>query len=240
MSSLSLIFSKGTLPRAQSRGFTLVEMMVVVSIIIIMTGVVLAGLPGFRDRSSLDLVAQEVALVIRQAQAFGSQTRFAATAFPSYGIYFNPGNVAGVPSGGGTANASFSLFADADRNGHYNGPGAGCGTANSECREVYNLSGGITLSGAQLCNKSGATETCQPPNPNYLNIVFNRPNPEAHFADNNSSSPSNLNNLDNSCPPGSSSCSYAKITLSSPKISTPRNICIWSTGHIYVTSSASC
>lgn len=230
MSSLSLIFSKLNNPRS-ARGFTLVEMMVVVSIIIIMTGVVLAGLPGFRDRSSLDLVAQEVALVIRQAQAFGSQTRFAATAFPSYGIYFNINDDSVVFK----SSNSFRLFADigSPSDGHFS-DGSGVQCATGECREVYTLSGGITMTGLNLCNKS-PTETCN--SQAHLNVIFNRPNPEAHFA-NNSSSANNPNNLDNAC--AGSACSYAKIVLSSPKISTPRNICVWSTGHIYVTANSSC
>ena len=71
-------------------GFTLIEMMVVVAIFVIATGIVLANLPAFRNKSSLDLTAQEVATGIRQAQVYGAGTRQASTAskFPSYGIYF--------------------------------------------------------------------------------------------------------------------------------------------------------
>ncbi|MEK7650640.1 MAG: type II secretion system protein [Patescibacteria group bacterium] len=232
MSSLSLIFSKGTLPRAQSRGFTLVEMMVVVSIIIIMTGVVLAGLPGFRDRSSLDLVAQEVALVIRQAQAFGSQTRGAFfgsnSPFPSYGVYINLSQGGIQPS----AN-SFVLFGDNKNTGTtktFDLAGGICGVVNSECREVYNLSGGLVFTKVQLCESAGACQDISNTTP--LNILFNRPNPEAAF--NNGSG----NSLDSSCTGGV--CSYAKITLSSAKTNTVKNICVWSTGHIYVTSNLTC
>lgn len=245
MFSLSSLFSKlfaGFFPalslsRARFlRGFTLVEMMVVVSIIVIMTGVVLAGLPGFRDRSSLDLVAQEVALVIRQAQAFGSQTRFAAAAFPSYGIYFNISDVNQTFQ----SSNSFRLFADigSPSDGHFSdGAGTQCAASGAECREVYTLGGGITITELNLCVKDSGTETCNSLGLDHLNIIFNRPNPEAHFADNYSSS-NNPNNLDNNC--NGNACSYAKVILSSAKTGTAKNICVWSTGHIYVTGNSSC
>ena len=52
----------------KTAGFTLIEMIVVIAIFGIVTTIILANLPTFRDRSSLDLVAQEVAINIRGAQ----------------------------------------------------------------------------------------------------------------------------------------------------------------------------
>ncbi|OJI08261.1 MAG: hypothetical protein COX02_01870 [Candidatus Vogelbacteria bacterium CG22_combo_CG10-13_8_21_14_all_37_9] len=57
-------------------GFSLIEMLVVVSIFTIVTAVVLANLPSFRDKSSLDLVAQEIAIQIRGAQTYAMSTLY--------------------------------------------------------------------------------------------------------------------------------------------------------------------
>lgn len=64
----------GNFKNPSSRGFTLVEMIVVIGIFLIITGVLIADLPGFRGKSSLDLVAQEIATYIRGAQIYSSAT----------------------------------------------------------------------------------------------------------------------------------------------------------------------
>src|SRR3989338_9771847 len=78
-------------PSTTRRGFSLIEMMVVLTIFGIMTAVVLANLPAFRDKTALDLIAQEIATTIRQAQVYGIGTRSAGSSsnFSAYGIYFN-------------------------------------------------------------------------------------------------------------------------------------------------------
>lgn len=232
MSSRSSKFSKTKRRQIWSGGFTLIEMVTVMAIFVIMTSVVLANLPDFRDRSSLELVAQEMALVVRQAQAFGTRTRGAVFSeevrFPSYGIYFNTGDVnLSEPS-----ETSFILFADAPEDGdvgdnNYGGPGEGCGADDSECREVFNLKGGLELDKEgpppgplALCDDSGCTSV------SALNIVFNRPNPEARFTD-----PANSGSEFSLC--SGAPCQYAKIILTLVKNGATKSICVWSTGHIY-------
>lgn len=56
--------------RIVKNGFTLIEMMVVVAITVIMTGVILMNLPDTRNAASADLIAQEVAIYIRSAQNY--------------------------------------------------------------------------------------------------------------------------------------------------------------------------
>ena len=211
-------------------GFTLAEMITVVAIIIIMTGVVLANFPDFRDRSSLELVAQEVALVIRQAQAYGSQTRAvlgsSSTAFPSYGIYFN----VNATNPKFKDPKSFRLFADVPGlgvTGRYSDaePPAGptCGSALAECREIYNLEGGITIAKLETCPSTGVCTDIT--STNALNVVFTRPNPEAQFT---SDSGADL------C---GGTCSYAKITLSSARTAATQCVYVWTTGHIFTKPS---
>lgn len=58
--------------KSGSRGFSLLELMVVIAIFAIMTGILVADLPNFREKSSLDLTVSEVATYIRGAQVYGS------------------------------------------------------------------------------------------------------------------------------------------------------------------------
>ncbi|MDQ5889530.1 MAG: hypothetical protein QG609_23 [Patescibacteria group bacterium] len=96
------------------RGFTMLEMLVVTAIVLIMSGIIIAYIPQFRDRSSLDLVAQEMALNIRSAQAFASGGRVGGSdsgfidSIPSYGIYMTAGDV-----------SRFFMFTDEDNSKFY-------------------------------------------------------------------------------------------------------------------------
>ncbi|HEY4483949.1 MAG TPA: prepilin-type N-terminal cleavage/methylation domain-containing protein [Candidatus Paceibacterota bacterium] len=99
-----------------TRGFTMLEMLVVTAIVLIMSGIIIAYIPQFRDRSSLDLVAQEMALNIRSAQAFASGGRVGGSedgfidSIPSYGIYMTAGD-----------EPQFFMFTDEDNSKVYEG-----------------------------------------------------------------------------------------------------------------------
>ncbi|MEK7136419.1 MAG: prepilin-type N-terminal cleavage/methylation domain-containing protein [Patescibacteria group bacterium] len=78
-----------------STGFTMLEMMVVMAIVLGITAIVIAYIPQFRDRSNLDLLAQEVAINIRGAQVYASGGRvgnFINNEIPSYGVHFDLSN----------------------------------------------------------------------------------------------------------------------------------------------------
>ncbi len=70
-------------------GFTLMEMIVVVAIFIIITMIVLVNAPQFREKTSLELVAQEIAINIRGAQVYGVATRKVDEDYPSFGIHID-------------------------------------------------------------------------------------------------------------------------------------------------------
>ncbi len=59
---------------AWQKGFSLIEMIVAIAIFMIIAGVVLMNMPATRDKSSADLVAQEVAINIRTAQQYAMST----------------------------------------------------------------------------------------------------------------------------------------------------------------------
>ena len=73
----------------------MLEMLVVVAIVLAMTAIVIMYIPQFRDRSSLDLVAQEVAISIRGAQVYASGGKVGQSfdiGKPSYGVHFDSAN----------------------------------------------------------------------------------------------------------------------------------------------------
>ena len=57
------------------RGFTLIELMVTLAIFTIMTSVIMANYPGFNNKIALEVLAQDIALSIRQAQVYGISVR---------------------------------------------------------------------------------------------------------------------------------------------------------------------
>lgn len=78
-----------------SGGFSLIEMITVTAIFLIITGIILVNAPQFRDRLSIDLVANQVAINIRGAQVYGSATKSSVlqignnNIYPSFGVHFN-------------------------------------------------------------------------------------------------------------------------------------------------------
>jgi len=74
--------------RIVSSGFTLLEMLVVLAIIAIVTAITLSSLPSFRDNISIDLVANQIATIVREGQIYG-QTQKAGEAVYFYGLRFN-------------------------------------------------------------------------------------------------------------------------------------------------------
>ena len=74
------------------KGFTLIELLVTVSMFIIITSVVLVNFPSFSSKISLDNLAHEVALAVRQAQVFGVSSRefgVGSGIFPTHGVHFD-------------------------------------------------------------------------------------------------------------------------------------------------------
>jgi len=87
-------------------GFTIIELIVSMIIFSMMTAVVLANYPAFRQKIFLKTKAQEIALTIRQAQAYALGVKWFGGVFPGYGVKFSqtPTNI-------------FVFFADINNNG---------------------------------------------------------------------------------------------------------------------------
>jgi type II secretory pathway pseudopilin PulG len=155
--------------KQNSLGFSLVEMMVVVAIFFIITAVTLANLPDFQNKTSMDLVAQDVALTIRTAQVYSTATRRSelvintGNQFPSYGMYIEK---------------------DGPELILYSGNADGFYKSNENKEHGYLIEGKALISDicyGSECNKSA------------VNIFFKRPNTDVTFYDENGSSQSSSN-----------------------------------------------
>jgi len=177
--------------------------MVVLTIFGIMTAVVLANFPAFRDKTALDLIAQEIATTIRQAQVYGIGTRAAGTEsdYPSYGIYFDPTN--SNPANFGLDEKSFVLYGD-------KGTTPGSYDSADSLIEKFMIRGAANIEALQGC-----TGDCSLPTSLIdLNILFQRPYPEASF--------------------GAAAYGYVKIVIKSTRTEAGRAIEVWNTGQIVV------
>ncbi len=144
------------------KGFTLTELMVVISIMTILTSVFLIQQRQFDSTTLLRSYAYSVALSIREAQVYGTSVRAFQGNFTarSYGIYFNR-----------TTPSTYILFADLDDDGQYDTPG--------ELVDTYTLTGSFTIN--EVCGMA-ATPDCWTGVTDWLAITFRRPNPDACIA----------------------------------------------------------
>lgn len=192
-------------------GFTLVELLVTITIFVILTGVVLFNQSQFNSTILLTNLAYDTALTIRQAQTYGINIKGfnGGNQFVPYGAHFETG----------TNNKSFILFADlqylTDPRAHVYGSTilSTCDTG-SGCVSRYNIQRGNYISKLEVLNNSGVTSTV-----NKLDLLFQRPNPDALIYGN-----------------GSIGTSYAKATiyLTSSDGSSSRRIEVQSNGLIQI------
>lgn len=141
-----------------SEGFSLVELLVTISIFVIVTGIVLVNFPSFSSKIALDNLAHEIALAIRETQVFGvasKETTAGSRIFPTRGAHFDK-----------SQNTTFVLFIDADDNNRYGGA--------PELIETFNIQRRNYIS--EICGYAMPGSSCTPLD--SLDITFTRPNPE--------------------------------------------------------------
>ena len=158
-----------------SKGFTLVEIIIVVAISAMIASVVVFGYRSYLNKLAVSAGTQDIVLALREAQTYGVSVKQSAVGSGNfsagYGVYFNAQQ----------NNASYILFTDANNDGIYNGnfcsTGGDCPIQINTLRNNVRvkLICGVNALGQKLCPPSGAQG---------VSIVFVRPNPDAllHFS----------------------------------------------------------
>lgn len=202
------------LQASSRRGFTLVEMLVVIFIISVISAVALMSGRQFDSSVFLTDTAYEVSLAIREAQSYGINVRGAGgdagTFRTGYGIEFDNGN-----------KTQFVLFADAfEPSGE---SGNGIKDSGEEAINTYALKRGLTI--GRLCvYNSGNSEKCSGGGINMVTVVFTRPNPEPTIK------PTPASGF---C--RNDKCSRAEITITT-KDEQQKTVVVYNTGQISVKS----
>ena len=240
--------------KSHHTGFSLVELMVSISIFMVVTAVTLTSYPKFSNRLSLDLLAEDIALSIRQAQIFGSSVLGArggvglANIFTAYGVHFEEpdmtspnynylifADVANPPSGAGKIDRQYNGL---DANGldfpcPFVNENGGIGPiAESECLQKFQITGFNRVSA--LCSNFEVAPTkeervadCLSNKKNQvkvLDIIFVRPNLDALFTMKDGAK----DIVDSSNVPS------VGIVLESPGGEYHKTVVVWKTGQISV------
>lgn len=158
----------------QSRGFTLVEMLVTLSIVTIIMTVIITSQSKYVDGAALRNLADELGLTISQAQAYGIAVR-----------EFTPGSAEFSYSYGITASLlasgssqAYLFFADRNANGVYDGTWACLTGGTSECREKKDFTRGNYI--FEICAlRTAGTDQCS--NIGRVDITFLRPETAARL-----------------------------------------------------------
>jgi len=148
-------------------GFTLIELLMCLVIIMIITFITRSSKTQFERSIFLSNQAYDIALAIREAQAYAINVRCSSSAGCTTASGFDVGY--GVRFTTGT---SFTLFADLDNDHFYDGV--------SERIRDYTIKSGNTIS--SICVVStGSPGVCDLANPvvSMLDVTFRRPDSEA-------------------------------------------------------------
>jgi hypothetical protein len=150
-----------------SRGFSLIELLVVTGILIAITGLMLANHSRFGGKILLENLAYDMALSMREAQVYGiSVLRFGASTYTAgYGMHF----AVSTPT-------SYTLFGDAIQVD-------GLFTA-GETVKTYSIDRGYRIE--KLCTPAG-TDIASCTSVSVLDVIYRRPEPDAWISANGNS-----------------------------------------------------
>lgn len=204
----------------KNRGFTLVELLVTITVFVIVTGVVLVNSNKFDSSILLHDFAYDVALTVKEAQSYGVNVKenISGTFNTAYGVYFDTTqSITNFVLFNDTGNATaYTGNPTGGPDNIYNGSLTSCPTNDPECVQKYSMTRGTYIQ--SIC--AGASDlSCN--QADQLSILFKRPNLDALIYYKVGSNP--LSGLQ----------PYAKIVLSASNGATS-TVIVTSIGQIYV------
>lgn len=162
-----------TLKDKKNKGFSLIELLVAISIFLVLSTTLLFNYNGMNLRLTLDMLAHQTAQWVRETQVSAMSVRHTidVTKFPGYGLHFDRAN----PS-------QFVFFADFDGDKRYTNipSGMNCKDTGVECQQVIKFQKGNLI--ASLCSDvgtAGISDCGVYLSAKNIDIVFTRPDPDA-------------------------------------------------------------
>lgn len=204
---------KHNLLRHSNRAFTVVELLVTLSIVVLVTGIVMIRYSSFNSSVLLTSQAYLTAFDVREAQSLAVSVRGRSSEFrEEYGLYFDMGS-----------RNSYVLFQDDDANGENDPVRYSVAEA---IGSAYKVDPRFTI--VNLCGTNSATRTCFTDDPdtegeivdiafNNLAISFQRPDFDAQFY---SSAKSNIQSIE--------------IIIGNPGNPLTKKVVVYSSGQITV------
>lgn len=152
-----------------SKGFTLIELIIALAIFVFMTVLLVSKYGTFNSTILTTNVAYDIAITIRQAQAYGLHFKVTDNSFTgAYGAYFTKA---------ADGNTSFKIFNDLDKDGLFTS-GPTVGVSPDETVASYNMRRNSSVVDLKVgTNASNITG-----HPDSLHVVFKRPDPDAIIA----------------------------------------------------------
>lgn len=166
------------------KGFTLVEMMVVLGIMGVISSVLLFNYSDFSSLVKTRNLAQEIALAIRKTQSYATGSHLindsGGSTVRDYGIIFSKNVTASAYTPGSQSFMIFAALPDPAQGEtvgrRYNASGGVCNQStvslSQECLEYYNIDKTSYISDVEQVNSSGVAATTAS---GAGNIVFHRP-----------------------------------------------------------------
>lgn len=188
--------------KSTQAGFTLVELLASMAIFAVLFGIIMAHHARFGGAVTLNNLAYEIALSVRQAQVYGLSVKEfepgTGEFHDGYGVHFDR-----------TSDTTYVLFADRDPDGggpllpnNTYDPNPGCGAIGSECIEQFTIGRGNRITDICAAPSFVPDHCFSTADIDFLDILFLRPDPDAVI-------------ISDATPPGG--YSSATITVVSPE-----------------------
>lgn len=193
----------------------MLEMVIVISIVSIVSGILVYGFKDYGVRLNLRTNANEVALAIREAQAYALAVRGfdhdnnsgTILLYTSWGVYAKKSE----------SDTQLKIFVDFDGDKNYDDPG--------ELSRVIILRNGIKIYGLW----KGLKTTEEDANVDEIEILYQRPNPDTKLLANDT----RCSGLVTSNDVNTGTCPDLEIILQAPN-GAQKTVVVWSTGQVTV------